>query len=362
MSIKRNPNIEYLRIISMFMILMLHSNGHGGVLDNYEYGTFGYVLFWLVESFCMVSVNTFILITGYYGTSSKFKASKLLKFFIEVAAFSVLCTAIVRVIFSRNVGLKDWLYAIMPLTSNRYWFASNYALLLLIQPILNAVIQRADKIFLKRVIYLMIFLFSGLPTFLIWNREIAGTGMNIIWFIILYLVGAYIHLYGLNYGENRWFLLYILLIGMLFISDIVVPWISKTLLGYVAGVGIFNYYNTLFVLCASVCFFMLFVSKKKLKYNRLMMSMASIGTFVFGAYLISDHRIIRSILWEMINLSGFSKEPLVVLLYMILVNIGILILGIILDVIIKRLINQKSLKRLYTIIDRKIQVLDLSQE
>ena len=184
----------------------------------------------------------------------------------------------------------------------------------------------------------------------------------IIWFIILYLVGAYIHLYGLNYGENRWFLLYILLIGMLFISDIVVPWISKTLLGYVAGVGIFNYYNTLFVLCASVCFFMLFVSKKKLKYNRLMMSMASIGTFVFGAYLISDHRIIRSILWEMINLSGFSKEPLVVLLYMILVNIGILILGIILDVIIKRLINQKSLKRLYTIIDRKIQVLDLSQE
>lgn len=26
----RNRSVEFLRIISMFMILMLHSNGHGG--------------------------------------------------------------------------------------------------------------------------------------------------------------------------------------------------------------------------------------------------------------------------------------------------------------------------------------------
>lgn len=30
MALKRNPKIEWLRIMSMFMVLMLHSIGHGG--------------------------------------------------------------------------------------------------------------------------------------------------------------------------------------------------------------------------------------------------------------------------------------------------------------------------------------------
>lgn len=81
-SSERNHRIDLLRIVSMCMILMLHANGHGGGIGKYEFGTMGYTLLWLVESACIVGVNEFVLITGYYGTVTKFKVSKLLAFYL----------------------------------------------------------------------------------------------------------------------------------------------------------------------------------------------------------------------------------------------------------------------------------------
>ena len=357
MKTRRNPNIELLRIVSMFMVLMLHANGHGGVIDQYKFGSLGYTLFWLIESFCMVSVNAFVLITGYYGTTSKFKTSKVLKFSMEIIAFSILCTILSIALGNNNVGMKEIFYSLVPLTSKRYWFASNYALLLFVQPVLNIIINKMDKETLKRFVLILIILFSVVPTFFIWNREITGTGMDITWFIVLYLVGAYIKLYGLNmFTRNRWFALYIILTGLLFISDIAVPGFTKLVLGSVSGVGIFNYYNTIFVFCSSVCFFMIFISREK--SNRCLNTyFAPIGAYALGAYLVSDHRVIRSILWERINLIQYLDNPLLLLIYMVLVNIGIFALGIALDSIVKRILNSKRMKHLFNIIDRKIVII-----
>ena len=107
-----------------------------GGLHTYEYGSFGYYLFWLIESICMVSVNAFVLITGYYGIKSRFKLSRIIRFYLEVVFFSMVCTIIAKLFSGGAVGMKEWAYAIMPLTSKRYWFASNYALLLFIQPMI----------------------------------------------------------------------------------------------------------------------------------------------------------------------------------------------------------------------------------
>lgn len=329
-----------------------------GGLHTYEYGSFGYYLFWLIESICMVSVNAFVLITGYYGIKSRFKLSRIIRFYLEVVFFSMVCTIIAKLFSGGAVGMKEWAYAIMPLTSKRYWFASNYALLLFIQPMINLFIKNIDKKTYRRFILIQLLLFSLIPTFLIWNREFAGTGMDIIWFLILYFTGAYVHHYGLSFKGNRWFLLYILFVSLLYVSDVVIiPGLAKAVIGVSIGIGVFNYYNTIFVFLGSICFFMMFVQTEEnrlIENSRGMVLFTGIGTYAFGAYLISDHRVIRNILWEKINIVGISENPIVVLLYMISVNIVIFLIGVILDWIIKHLISNKSLEKIFTKIDGKM--------
>ena len=74
---RRVSNIELLRILSIFLITMHHLVVHGsnacGYLTNYsfEQGTLGIIL----NSFCIIGVNVFILISGWFGIKNPIKAT-----------------------------------------------------------------------------------------------------------------------------------------------------------------------------------------------------------------------------------------------------------------------------------------------
>ena len=151
---------------------------------------------------------------------------------------------------------------------------------------------------------------------------------------------------------------YIVLTLFLFISDVVIPYGVRFITGNISGVGIFYYYNTVFVFLASICFFMFFVehdfTNNAKRIKGLIGYLSKIGSYVFGAYLISDHRVIRSILWQKVNLTGVSDNIIVVLLYMLLINLIILGIGILLDFLIKTVVSSKPVKHILQSIDQLI--------
>ena len=60
---ERNCSLDLLRIISMLMILTLHYLGKGNALtiqSNMKY------VVWFMEIACMISVNLYVLISGYF--------------------------------------------------------------------------------------------------------------------------------------------------------------------------------------------------------------------------------------------------------------------------------------------------------
>lgn len=338
---ERNPNIEFLRLIAMFMVLMLHALGHGGVLKHYDSESFGYLFFWFIESMCMVSVNSFVLITGYFGTHCKFKLTKILRFYIKVLLFSLICTFITTVLFNTKLDFTDWLYGMFPLTSKRYWFATIYVMLMFIQPALNIFLARSKKTEIKHLIIVLLILFSVLPTILIWYRKVSGIGMDLTWFVVLYFIGAYIHKYGIGVNKKHWLLYYILITFSLCIANAIIPVTLKVLLGVEKGVGLFNYYNTIFVLSSSVCFFMYFVERSP-KNTFFVKKFARLGMYSFGAYLISDHTVIRKSLWKAVDIKGVGGgNEAITLCYVLLINLLILFVGIMLDWLITKLMKTK---------------------
>ena len=125
----RNSNIELLRIVSMLMIVILHFLMHGQILKWSAFGSKEYAIYWMIEAFVFVSVNAFVLISGYFLCLSKFKVSRLMKIWFQVLFYSIICTICCMAI--GGVSIKSLFKAIVPLTAKQYWFATTYVLMIL---------------------------------------------------------------------------------------------------------------------------------------------------------------------------------------------------------------------------------------
>ena len=60
-----NRGIELLRIILMFMVVILHVLGAGGILSNADPMSGQYFAGWALETVCYGAVDTFALVSGY---------------------------------------------------------------------------------------------------------------------------------------------------------------------------------------------------------------------------------------------------------------------------------------------------------
>ncbi len=94
----RQLNYELLRILAMLMIVCLHYLSKGGFLGvpaREQISVSGYAA-WLIEAFCLVAVNVYVLISGYFGGVSETKdvLKRPLKIWKQVIFYSVTIGAI----------------------------------------------------------------------------------------------------------------------------------------------------------------------------------------------------------------------------------------------------------------------------
>lgn len=100
---KRYSNIELLRIIAMFMIIMHHYAIHGFSQMELEYNKDKIVIDFFVLG-GKVGVNLFIIISGYFMVDSKITLQKILKFMGQVWCYSV---TIFVLFFSLSLPKQD---------------------------------------------------------------------------------------------------------------------------------------------------------------------------------------------------------------------------------------------------------------
>ena len=77
-------------------------------------------------------------------SGSQMKLSRLFKFWLQVFFYSAICTVAVF-ICTHRISLISLAKAFVPLTSEQYWFATHYALILCLIPLLNPLIGSLNK-------------------------------------------------------------------------------------------------------------------------------------------------------------------------------------------------------------------------
>ena len=87
---ERMANLEVLRCVAMMMVVVLHYLGKGGLLPDLTAPlSVQDMVAWLLEAFCIVAVNVYMMISGYFLCESSFKLSRLLTLWVQLWLYSV---------------------------------------------------------------------------------------------------------------------------------------------------------------------------------------------------------------------------------------------------------------------------------
>lgn len=312
---ERQLNYELLRIVAMLMIVCLHYLSKGGLLGNparADMTATGYTA-WLVEAFCLVAVNVYVLISGYFGadmagsrTNGQADGGKRsfqevlkrpLKVWRQVFFYSMGIGLIALITGAQQFNLYQFFSYCFPIVTEHYWFATSYVVLCLLMPFLNAGVSHLKQKETGYLIAGLLVIFSVsktvIPMQLPWDKY----GYDVIWFIILYLTGAYLRRYKINWLNSR------LRAAMLYLGSVAVIFASFFVIrmfylrtGKLEDLINYGYtYNFLFCYTGAIGLFLAFAKDKVGSMpERFRKPIVHFSKATFGVYLIHEHMNIRN--------------------------------------------------------------------
>lgn len=189
---ERNSNIEALRIISTIMVLGLHylNPNIGGALGTSN--TINYVLCNAFESLCIISVNVFVIITGYFSCETKkMKLRKIIELYLILEFYNFAFYFVSILLNYNSFSIMEILCILGAFFVGKGWFIETYILLMLFVPFINVLINHLNKKQMLLLIVIYLIVFSVWESFLP-SPPMTDGGYGILHFVSLYLLGAYI--------------------------------------------------------------------------------------------------------------------------------------------------------------------------
>ena len=184
----RRSNIELIRIICMLMIITMHFMGHGGVLSSYKDISVNLVICEVIEGICMIAVNCFILISGYWGSDATFQWKKVFKLALQIWVYSVLIYFALFIPGVVKFEFKDFIYAIFPISTNMDAFSTEYLMMYILSPFINILLKNLNKKQFENLLLILVAFFVLWPdlfSFMGTTIEFGGA-YGIVWFLVLY--------------------------------------------------------------------------------------------------------------------------------------------------------------------------------
>ncbi len=206
----RNSNFELLRLLLMFLIVVHHCIVHGLNLVSLEWDDVESVLlpadmllFCEANSFCIIGVNVFVLISGYFGL--KPTSEKILKLLLSIAFYALIFNV------GYNFVIGDYKHTVSNLfifSHGRYWFMTDYFFLMCFTPLINGAFEWMSKqrITLFVILLLVISCYFGF----VWQHSVNTNGYSLFQFIMLYTIGKYIRTYDIKMKKIYSILTYVI--------------------------------------------------------------------------------------------------------------------------------------------------------
>ena len=226
------------------------------------------------ESISVCAVNLFVLISAFYlSKTNKRKISKVLYLFIQIIIFKFLFYIINCVIGNDSISAIKIFNSLIPSS----YFITLYSIIYVISPYFNILIEKLNKIQLRRMVVIFFLIFSvwsigvdllnGIIKHFLDNVSYNGlspigeygsqNGYTIVNFGLIYFIGAYIQKNQISFTKSKSLKIFVISVLLILLMSLVS--------GYA-----FSYNNPL-VIISAVSIFLLFkeIEFSNLKINEL---------------------------------------------------------------------------------------------
>ena len=348
---KRNLGIDALRIFSMFLVIILHIMGHGGISQNVTGAKFYIVSFLNVAACCAVDI--YAIISGYVGYSDRvkpFKSEKFLKIWLQVAFYSFLITLCAFCFISDAVGIKALIRSVFPIASNQYWYFSSYAALIFLMPWINRFIRALTNKELTVFVTVLCCLFSVFMVFVCRlgaaDPFLLGYGYSSIWLAVLYVFGAWAKRLDIP-NKVRTKYAWIAIAFCVLIS-----WLFKDVLEGFLKTGSLVGYTSPTILLTAMSWLVIFA---KMKPGKIIGKVINFfAPAAFGVYLIHDNNLVREYFVSR-YFQWIANAPALLIAFEIIgCALGVLIVGLLIEKIRLTLFKVFGVNKLITEIGIKI--------
>ena len=284
----RNSGIDLLRILSMFMVVLLHVVGVAGMLDASAGEPVKYEQLKLLQIGAMCAVNCYGLISGYVGWKSKFCFSSIAFLWLQVFLYSAGLGVLFYLLLPGAVPLKDLTKLFLPVLMERYWYFTAYFALFFTMPVLNVAICQLPRRQLKYALIVLLFLLTVCQsTVIVTNAFGTNSGYSYVWLAVLYCVGGYLGKYDVRPKRPA-------VAAGIYAAGVVLCWAAQFLMRRL-GVGSENRleaYNSPVMFLMAVALLLLFANVRLPAWIEKTVKLLAPASF--GVYLIHLHPLVRN--------------------------------------------------------------------
>ncbi len=352
MSRKRESNFEVLRTIAMFFIVVYHCLTHG-VGGDYGFSAqnpisltnFVFSDFLLV--FSSISVNLYVMISGYFLCDLNFKPSRIARTWLNACFYCCLITVLFMCFSLAPFSVITLGKSFAPISTDAYWFVTQYIGLLILSPFLALIVRNLSY---RQYVWLLIggafVCLAIIPDFPLAKRFHVAHGNSVWSFAYLFFIAGFIrhHLERISMSKLLFSLVSVTLITMA--VELLYGFSNVTL-----HLRWLDYNGLPFIL--SVIVFVMF-KQSHFSDNWLVKMLVKAAPYTFGVYLIHDHLMVRDWLWSEVGLTSFCNQwifPLVVIGLCLL----IFVVGVFVDAFRKRLFDLLKVNYFMAKLDEKFK-------
>lgn len=332
----RNSNLEILRILSMFMIILAHYGGHGGIIDQSETAS-GHILGLFMKTGGKLGVICFVLISTYFMCEQKFKSESLLKTYLQTVFYAVL-DFIFLLIAGEAVGIGTGIKSLFTVFLGDYWFVTAYIGMYLFQPLLKKCTDTLDSRSSFTVIAVMTAVFIIIP-FALGNVPFLTN--NLVYFCYLFFVGNHLRKYTVkpNFLSRYPMPVFIICASAIPLLTFLMEQILKS---HPAVVNRYHFIlydlNSPLMLIAGIALFLYF----KQRQPTAIRFVNQFARNMFGVYLLHDNVYFRSFLWhKLLRIDSVYDKNIAIIIAHALICVCIIMFCAALIEIIRRFIENK---------------------
>lgn len=351
---ERNLGIELLRIITTFSILVLHTQGMGGLLDQLTFLSPKYEAAWALETLCYYVITTYGMISGYVGLNGRYRISNIVYLWLQVMFFSLVGNGI-YMILDPSVRHSGTVFTMLfPTMTGQFWYFTAYLLVFLMMPLVKAGFEHLPKKILDFIFIAILVFLSTMDIIFNTNIFCVDEGYSATWLLASYFMGMYVKKF--EFGKN---IKTKVLVGIFFLS-MALTWLSKLAIDLFLGFDPANpekgnrllRLNSPTMVICSIALLLIF-SRVNLG-GKMANVVRKLSPYLFGVYLTNCCPVV----WMLVLKDRFAKyaeypAPIMILL-VLLITVAIFLGGVVVDGIRYIIFSLARVKERLSILEDRI--------